>query len=61
VVVGHCDLLVCDCNMIRPCCEHVTMMGQAIEESGGQLFLAEDFDPFAESQIGGDDSRVRRS
>jgi hypothetical protein len=34
------------------------MRGQAIEESGGQLFLAEDFDPFAESQIGGDDSRA---
>ena len=32
------------------------MVGQAIEQSGGQLLVAEDLDPFAESQIGGDDS-----
>jgi len=36
----------------------VTVVGQAIEQSGGQLLVAEDLDLFAESQIGGDDSRA---
>jgi hypothetical protein len=32
------------------------MMGQAIEQRRGQLLVAEDLDPFAKSQVSGDDS-----
>ncbi len=35
--------------------EDVAMVGQAVEESGGHLGIAEDRGPFAEAQIGGAD------
>ena len=31
------------------------MMGQAIEQRGGHLGIAEDAGPFAEAEVGGDD------
>ena len=34
------------------------MVRQAIEQSGGELLVAEDPDPFGEGEIGGDDGRA---
>ena len=33
------------------------MVGQAVEQRGGHLGVAEDGGPFAESEVGGDDDR----
>jgi hypothetical protein len=33
------------------------VMGEAVEERGGHLGIAEDGRPFAEGEIGGDDHR----
>ena len=32
-------------------------MGETVEQRGGELFVAEDLDPLAEGEIGGDDGR----
>ena len=37
--------------------DDVTMMGQAIEQCGGHLGVAEDARPFAEGEVSGDDDR----
>ena len=34
------------------------MVGEAVEQSGGQLLVAEDPDPFGEGEVGGDDGRA---
>lgn len=38
------------------CFEDMTVMSEAIEESGRHLGVAEDLAPFTEAQIGGDDN-----
>ena len=37
--------------------DDVAVVGQAIEQRGGHLGIAEDARPFAEGQVGGDDDR----
>ena len=40
-----------------PGLDDVTVVGEAVEESGGHLGVAEDGGPFAEGEVGGDDDR----
>lgn len=35
--------------------QNVSVMAQAIEQRGGEPFVAEDLDPLGERQVGGDD------
>ena len=37
--------------------DDVAVMGEAVEQRGGHLGVAEDARPFAEGQVGGDDDR----
>ena len=37
--------------------DDLTVVGEAVEQRGGRLGIAEDAGPFAEGQIGGDDDR----
>ena len=37
--------------------EDVAVVGDAVEQSGGHLGVAEDLYPFAEGEVGGDDER----
>ena len=37
--------------------DDLAMVGQAVEQRGGHLGVAEDGGPFAESEVGGDDDR----
>ena len=39
--------------------DDLAMMGEAVEQRGGHLGIAEDARPFAEGEIGGDDDVVR--
>jgi hypothetical protein len=36
----------------------MSVMGHAVEQSGRQLLVTEDFDPFREGEIAGDDGRA---
>ena len=41
---------------VAPGSQDMAMVGKAIEQRRGELLVAENLDPLAESQVGGDDS-----
>ena len=43
-----------EAEAVIACLEDVAMMGEAIQQGGGHLCIAEDASPFAKAQVGGD-------